>query len=118
MSRVTCLEELDFVCPSLASRQQPCQQIPCAAEDLYLALSAITMSASDYADTYDAPEPSPSDIDATPSESPALPAKIRERVDAATENTRGRCLISNVNSEYAVEYAHVLQRAASDALVC
>ena len=38
-------------------------------------------------------------------------------VDSAASTTEGRCLITNVNSEYAVEYAHVLQRAAPNALV-
>lgn len=38
-------------------------------------------------------------------------------VDSAASTTEGRCLITNVNREYAVEYAHVLQRAAPNALV-
>jgi hypothetical protein len=64
--------------------------------------------------------PEPSAHDTTPSkrlQEQAMSAAAKRRVDAVTANTENRCLITNCLPAHAVDYAHVLPRAANDDLV-
>jgi hypothetical protein len=61
--------------------------------------------------------PEPSAHDTTPSkrlQKEGISAAAKRRVDAVTANMENRCLITNCLPEHAVDYAHVLPRAATD----
>jgi hypothetical protein len=69
--------------------------------------------------TYAESEPEPSAHDTTPSkrlQQEGISAAAKRRVDAITANMENRCLVTNCLPEHAVDYAHVLPRAATDDL--
>jgi hypothetical protein len=71
--------------------------------------------------TYAEPGPEPSDPDTTPSKRhqqlEAFSEAAKRRVDAVTANMENRCLVTNCLPKHAVEYAHLLHRAATDTVV-
>jgi hypothetical protein len=70
--------------------------------------------------TYAESEPEPSAHDTTPSkrlQKEGISVAAKRRVDAVTANMENRCPVTNCLPAHAVDYAHVLPRAAKDGLV-